>query len=61
MNAKYNGFIVDANVIKRIYKKGDFSAEAFLTGHNLLNGSSYWTEYYKNASRWFEAGLRVKF
>jgi vitamin B12 transporter len=61
MNARYNSMIVDANIIKTVYKRQAVSVEAFLSGHNLFNGSSYWLDVNKNASRWFEAGLRVKF
>lgn len=61
MNAKYNAVIVDLNLTKKLYKKETTSVEAFMTGHNLFNGSSYWLEYYKNANRWVEAGIRVKF
>jgi len=60
-NAKYSSFIVDANVIKTIFKKEDRSLDIFLTAHNIFNGSQYWLYVYKNAGRWFEAGLRYKF
>ncbi len=59
-NAKYNGFIFDFNAIKTIYKSNSYSAEAFITVHNLFDGSQYWLDSYKNARRWIEAGLRVK-
>jgi hypothetical protein len=53
--------IVDANIIKTVYKRQAVSIEAFLSGHNLFNGSSYWLDIYNNASRWFETGIRLKF
>jgi vitamin B12 transporter len=59
--ARYNAFIVDANVIKTLYKKGPLTVEAFLAGHNLFDGSSYPIENLKNARRWIEGGIRVKF
>ncbi len=61
MNAKYSAVIVDLNLIKTFYKNELTSVEAFLIGHNLFDGSSYWLENYKNARRWVEAGLRCKF
>jgi len=59
-NAKYSSFIFDINAVKTLYKGGSYTAEAFLTVHNLFDGSQYWLENYKNAGRWIEAGLRVK-
>ncbi len=59
-NAKYNGFIFDFNAIKTVYRGNSYSAEVFLTMHNLFNGAQYWIENYKNAERWIEGGLRVK-
>jgi vitamin B12 transporter len=59
--AKYNGFIFDINLIKSIYKRRPCEAEAFLNAHNIFNGSQYWTYELKNARRWIEGGLRVKF
>ena len=61
MGAKYNAMVFDANIIKTIYKERDLSVDAFVAGHNLFNGSSYWVYVYKNARRWFETGLRVSF
>jgi vitamin B12 transporter len=61
VNAKYSSFIFDVNAIKTLYKSTCYAADAFLTVHNLFDGSQYWIENYKNAGRWIEAGLRVKF
>jgi vitamin B12 transporter len=60
-NAEYSSFIFDFNAIKTIYKGSTYSAEAFITVHNLFDGAQYWLEYYKNAGRWIEAGIRAKF
>jgi vitamin B12 transporter len=60
-DAKYNGFVMDFNVIKEILKKKDNSLDAFFTAHNILNASSYDDSLYKNPNRWIEAGLRCKF
>jgi vitamin B12 transporter len=60
VNAKYGSFVFDINAIKTIYKSSRYTAEAFLTVHNLFDGSQYWLVNYKNAGRWIEAGVRVK-
>ena len=59
--ATYNGFVMDFNVIKEILKKNDTSLEAFFTGHNILNGSSYSDGVAPGLNRWIEAGVRYKF
>ncbi|TAN43286.1 MAG: TonB-dependent receptor [Nitrospirae bacterium] len=59
-NAKA-GFILDANVIKTIFKKQDRACEIFLTGHNIFDGTQYWNDLFRNAKRWIEAGVRYKF
>ncbi|MFZ2199067.1 MAG: hypothetical protein WAV13_15115, partial [Thermodesulfovibrionales bacterium] len=58
---KYSSFIFDLNMIKKLYKQNDTALEIFLTGHNIFNGSQYDNMFYKNARRWIEAGLRLKF
>lgn len=58
--AKYNGFVFDINMIKSICKKKSYELEAFLTAHNIFNGSQYWTVEVKNARRWIEGGIRLK-
>ncbi|MGE5300443.1 MAG: TonB-dependent receptor plug domain-containing protein [Acidobacteriota bacterium] len=60
-DAKYNGFVMDFNLIKVILKKKETSLEAFFTAHNIFNGSSYSDILYKNPRRWIEAGLMCKF
>ena len=60
-DAKYNGFVMDFNIIKEIIIKNDTSIEAFFTGHNLFNASSYSDIFVRNPNRWIEAGLRCKF
>ena len=61
MNARYHAMIVDANVITTIYKNQALKVDAFVSGHNLFNGPSYWLDIYKNARRWFEIGMKVDF
>jgi vitamin B12 transporter len=58
--AKYSSFIFDVNAIKTLCKSSRYTAEAFLTVHNLFDGSQYWLVNYRNSGRWIEAGLRVK-
>jgi len=59
--ARYNGFIVDFNIIKDILKKKNTTLEAFFTAHNIFNGASYSDILLKNPNRWIEAGIRYKF
>lgn len=57
----YNAWVVDLNLIKKIYKQEDREAELFMTGHNLFDGYQHASKNYFNAQRWFEAGIRFKF
>lgn len=59
--AKYSSFIFDINLIKTLMSRQGSSCEAFVTGHNIFNGSQYNDEFYKNARRWIEAGIRYRF
>ncbi len=59
--AKYDSMIFDINLIKAVLKKQERSCEVFLTGHNIFGGSLYEDSLFKNAPRWFEAGLRYNF
>ncbi|WP_318258812.1 hypothetical protein [Geobacter anodireducens] len=58
--AKYNNFIWDLNLGWRFFRSDNTEAELFATGHNLFNGAQYHDEVFKNPSRWFEGGLRIK-
>lgn len=60
-NGKYTAMIWDLNVGKNIYGKDDRNVELFLTAHNLFNGSQYALEFFKDARRWVEGGIRVTF
>jgi vitamin B12 transporter len=60
-NVEYDSFIFDLNLIKTILRKQDRSCEIFLAGHNIFNGSRYEDAFFRNARRWFEGGLRLKF
>jgi len=57
----YNAWVVDLNLIKKIYKQEDREAELFMTGHNLFDGYQHPSHNYFNAKRWAEAGIRFKF
>jgi vitamin B12 transporter len=58
---KYNDFIWDINLQKKIYSTKKTKTEIFLTAHNIFNGSQYEDILYQNPKRWVEAGLRFKF
>ena len=59
--AKYDTFICDLNLIKKIFVQEKVSPELFLTTHNLFNGAQYYSGESKNPRRWVEAGVRIKF
>jgi len=60
-NARYDDFIWDLNLNKKIYSQEKISTELFFTAHNLFNGAQYFFGDSKNPRRWVEAGVRVKF
>ena len=60
-NGKYNAFVWDLSLMKRIYSGGKRKAELFLTGHNIFNGSQYYYSDLKNPRRWVEGGMRLWF
>jgi vitamin B12 transporter len=59
--AKYNGYIMDFNIIKEIAKKNNTTLDVFFTAHNIFNSSSYTDDLLQNPERWVEAGIRCKF
>lgn len=59
--AKYNAFIWDLNLRKKLFATGKTGTEVFFNLYNIFNGSQYTFEDQKNPDRWAEAGLRVKF
>jgi vitamin B12 transporter len=60
-NGEYSSIIWDLNVNKCIYKENESSADAFVSVHNLFNGSQYLIDAFKNPGRWVEAGIRMSF
>jgi vitamin B12 transporter len=61
LEARYDDFIWDLNLIKRIYAQAKTSAELFVTAHNIFKGAQYTFVDSKNPDTWIEAGIRVKF
>ncbi|RJQ14702.1 MAG: TonB-dependent receptor [Nitrospiraceae bacterium] len=59
--AKYDTFIWDLNLRKKIYSGGSMNTDIFMTAHNLFNGSHYTLGERQNPRRWIEAGLSLKF
>jgi vitamin B12 transporter len=59
--AKYNGFIMDFNIIKDIVKQNNGTLGVFFTAHNIFNSSSYNDLLVQNPERWIEAGIRYTF
>ncbi|HEX8948961.1 MAG TPA: TonB-dependent receptor [Dissulfurispiraceae bacterium] len=59
--AKYDAFIWDANLVKKVFSTEKTSAEIFLTAHNLFNGSYYTLNIYPDPHRWIEAGIKYRF
>jgi vitamin B12 transporter len=58
---KYDTFIWDLNINKKLDFKAKLCPEIFLTAHNIFNGSQYVWEDNQNPRRWVEAGLRIRF
>ncbi len=56
-----NAMLFDLNMIKKLMSYRDRTIEVFMTGHNIFNGSQYFSNFYPNARRWAEAGVRMKF
>ncbi len=58
---KYNSFIFDLNMIKKIYQHRQAALEVFLNVHNMLNSNQSVLSLYPNPERWYEGGIRYKF
>jgi vitamin B12 transporter len=59
--AKYDNFLWDLNLAKKIFVQEKTTPELFFTAHNLFNGANYTRPEFKNPQRWVEAGIRIKF
>ena len=60
-NGKYGAVIWDLHLGKKFSYSEHGSLELFLSVRNLFNGHQYLSEFYKNAGRWGEAGVRCNF
>ncbi len=60
-NGKYDSFIFDLTMTKKMSVRKYSSLEVFAAAHNIFNGSQYVLDVYKNPERWYEAGIRCKF
>jgi hypothetical protein len=60
-NGKYSAVIWDLNLAKRFRAFGNTELELFLNAHNIFNGAQYSDEFFKNARRWFEGGIKFEF
>jgi vitamin B12 transporter len=59
--AKYNDFLWDLDLRKRVYTRERLSIELFGAAHNIFNGSQYSFGDVKNPKRWAEAGMTFRF
>lgn len=56
------GMIWDLHLTWKLKPKSERSPELFFSGRNLFNGiQTTDAELYRNATRWFDGGIRVKF
>jgi len=60
-NGRYGGLIWDLHLGATLFKREHTSLELFFSGHNLFNGDQYQDELVKNAQRWFDGGIKVRF
>jgi vitamin B12 transporter len=60
-HGKYSAVIWDLNLAKRFRAFGNTELELFLNAHNIFNGAQYSDEFFKNARRWFEGGIKFEF
>ncbi|MDU0460488.1 MAG: TonB-dependent receptor [Geobacteraceae bacterium] len=51
----------DLHLTQKLSTHGNVTTELFLSGRNLFNNAQYIDDFRKNAPRWFEGGMRVKF
>lgn len=61
-NARYNDFVWDATVSKKLVSSDSrVVPEVFFSVHNIFNGKQYLYDMFRNAGRWVEGGVRFKF
>lgn len=57
----FDDSIWDFTITKKFLTFQQVQAELFASVHNLFNGSQYFTDLYKNPSRWTECGIKLHF
>jgi vitamin B12 transporter len=61
LNGRYQDVIWDLHLGKKFQFSEHLSLELFASVRNLLNGTSYLADPYRNVGRWSEAGVRCNF
>lgn len=60
-NGSYNGMIWDLHLTATPFGRKQYAPELFFSIRNIFNGSQYLDEFFKNAGRWVEGGMRISF
>lgn len=60
-NGSYHGIVVDLHLTATPFGRKLLMPEIFFSLHNLSNSSQYLDEFFKNAGRWVEGGVRMSF
>lgn len=60
-NGSYQGVIWDLHLTATPFGRRQHAPELFFSIRNMFNGSQYLDEFFKNAGRWVEGGMRISF
>lgn len=60
-NGSYQGLIWDLHLTATPFGRKQHAPELFFSIRNIFNGSQYLDEFFKNAGRWVEGGMRISF
>ncbi len=60
-SGQYNSMVWDLHLTATPFGRSDNSAEFYLSIRNLFDGSQYLDEAFRNAGRWAEVGVRLRF
>lgn len=60
-NGSYRGMIWDLHLTATPFGRKQYAPELFFSIRNIFNGSQYLDEFFKNAGRWVEGGMRISF
>lgn len=60
-NGSYQGVIWDLHLTATPFGRKQHAPELFFSIRNIFNGSQYLDEFFKNAGRWVEGGVRISF